>query len=158
MILRKSRHQNFDSFVSRKTIMIRSTIFAYKTRTMLQKLKSRRLILILFVLVPLFLGLGIYLIGRDNSIRIVNWFDLKWSINIPDWINYNLPDALFSFALMSTIPIIWGDNNPYRRVWEIVFIIFLLSVEFAQLVVPGTFDYLDFLFILGAILIYYSIK
>jgi hypothetical protein len=114
---------------------------------------------ILFVLTPLFLGLFIYLVGRSDSVRVVNWFDLNWSISIPVWVNYNLPDGLFAFALMSSIPIIWNIENKQIRFWEIICITFLFAIEFGQLfIISGAFDLMDLLFIFIAILIYYFIK
>jgi hypothetical protein len=117
---------------------------------------------VLFVILPLSLGLLIYLTGRDDNVIIVKWIGKLAYIKMPNWVNYNLPDGLYSFALMSTSTLIWSRNNQskIKKIWEIILILFLLAYEILQKyhIINGTFDILDIIFIIIFIILYFFIS
>lgn len=109
---------------------------------------------------PIVIGTLIYLVSRDSSIRFNNWainfIEIKpFVFNMPGWIKYNLIDGLFSFSLLSFLFIIWNTQIPkYLLLFTIIALllseILQLKIEHLKLI-PGTFDFLDLLFIIFGI-------
>src|SRR5215472_78086 len=82
------------------------------------------------VLAPLALGATFYRVGTPRA----------------GWIRGTAPDALWTFALTSTIVLLWGGSaSPARYGWIAAALAVAVGHEFAQLaqVIPGTFDVRD---------------
>lgn len=132
----------------------------------LQKLR----LLIFHVLFPLSFGILIYLSFRCKSIIIYRWFDVfeisnlfeslrnylfQYNSHLPAWLIYSLPDALWVYALISTLFIVWGKDFLKLKFWLIVSLLIAPLLEFLQFLkfFPGTFDFVDLLFyLIGSIL------
>ncbi len=127
-------------------------------------------LLIFHVLFPLSLGILIYLSFRCKSILMFHWLNaLKFNIladslrnylfqyksHLPSWLIYSLPDALWVYALISALFIVWGKDFLKLNFWLIVSLLIAPLFEFLQYfkIFPGTFDTVDLLFyLMGAIL------
>lgn len=109
------------------------------------------------VLVPLLIGGLIYILFRNESLIMFNWFDylglleqikeLRATLNpmksiLPNWIYYSLADGLWTYAFVSAYLI-------YYKVDYWLLLPFLLSIgveilQYFQLF-QGTFDVIDLL-------------
>jgi glycopeptide antibiotics resistance protein len=90
------------------------------------------------VILPLFLGVIIYLYKFK--------FSCKDDFFILDYIKYNLPDGLWTFAFANYIFYIWQDSTSkqIKKIWFSIPIITSFIFEFAQVnFIDGTFDILD---------------
>lgn len=87
-------------------------------------------------------------IGINNlifSIRIILNNQIN---NLPDWLIYSLPDALWTYSFIYSILFVWKDNDSlFKYLWIILVFIFTIGSELGQLInfVPGTFDKIDLL-------------
>lgn len=120
------------------------------------------------------LGGLIYLMFRDKSLIMFSWARsirlneaidyLRYkSISVEPyyWIKYNMPAGLWLFSYMLIIDAIWGGTKCGKRVFYIyVLPISALLSEFMQLygLCPGTFDVLDVISYLSAIILFKTIK
>ncbi len=113
--------------------------------------------LLVFVFLPLLLGVFIYYYTRPHSIYFLSWIDdsilqseTTSKIQLPYWIIYHLPDGLWAFAFTSIVCIIWQKNTNRQNIgWLLtpVFISILIEIGY------GTFDWVDLCFvIIGGIL------
>ena len=107
--------------------------------------------------ITLFLGGIIYVLFRPQYLLMFDWIEaigLTESIsrirensnaNLPDWIIYALPDALWTFSYLLCIGCIWKFD--VRRCLPALLILPTVSVvdEILQSLnmVPGTFDLMD---------------
>jgi hypothetical protein len=110
---------------------------------------------IYYVFLPLVLGALLYLFLRkdapkfviegydffrsffefDLSHRQILHLDSNW-----DWVNYNLPDALWAFSLTSFILLATRKDNHYTKFFYLfISIVIMLVLEMKV----GTFDWLD---------------
>lgn len=96
-----------------------------------------------FVFLPLFLGACIYYYTRPSSIYFLKWINYLSSIKpiykveLPYWIVYHLPDALWAFAFTSSFLIIWNKTvNKQTVFWLSLPIIISILIEINY----GTFD------------------
>lgn len=105
----------------------------------------------------------VYLIFRENII-LYDWIDktifqnlqvLEFkkvlALNFPDWILYNLPDAVWVMTLIYILLYIWDFRLTKRNIpWIISPIIIAYSIEFGQRYnwINGTYDTKDLIFIL----------
>lgn len=116
--------------------------------------------LTLTVLLPLLIGAMIYILFRDDSIKMFSWFEkigiggflkiFRESISnqsyIPKWIIFSLPDALWAFSFTNIMLIMWQDKITKSSVLWILLapaIAILSEVGQALKIVHGTFDILD---------------
>lgn len=101
---------------------------------------------ILNITIPLTIGTAIYLLFRN--LTYFSFADLSSPLLnshlIPNWILFQLPDALWAYAFCSCIIAIWKKSSLLTG-WLLAAFIAALTLEFAQLafIVPGTFDWLD---------------
>ncbi len=106
--------------------------------------------LLFLVILPMILGLLIYILSRTNSIYFLKTINLKIDkLNFDYWIKYNLPDGLWAFSITSLILIIWNWKINFELLTWIIILTFcsiLLELKF------GTFDVFDIIFILIGIL------
>ena len=115
-------------------------------------------------------GVAIYLLLRPSTLLMFQWCDflgLRNSLeasrlflaplarHTPKWITYSLPFALWVSAYLLSINVIWSHRESRgRRFWFWIVPILALSTEIGQIsnFVPGTFDPIDFLAIVVAVL------
>lgn len=100
----------------------------------------------LYVFSPIFFGVLIYIFSRTNNIYALKFLNFNnKKIEIPDWVNYNLVDGIWSFSLTMLIIIIWDwQVNKNSILWILVILVLslLMEIEF------GTFDWMDVLFLI----------
>jgi hypothetical protein len=124
---------------------------------------------IIRVLLPVFLGGGIYCSLRDpnfvllkltnnnilhNLISSLHQISMPVAGFFPRWFSYSLPDALWCYACISLIAIYWrGGPFIFKVLWLGVAIALSLGFEVGQYwnMVPGTFCGGDLVFSVGAI-------
>lgn len=104
--------------------------------------------------IPLFIGGMIYFFARPNSIYFLDWINtfvsIESKIELPNWIQYNLPGGLWTFAFTNFILIIW-DYEVSKK--SIIWVFTPLIIGVISETVFGTFDLIDLLFIvIGATL------
>ena len=125
-------------------------------------------------LVALTIGGLIYIRYRSESLLMFDWFqNLGLSDSIDDfrsngempnmygWIKYNLPAGLWLFAYMFVIDAVWGkDKNRVSMYFLYVLPLLAVASEFMQFVglLPATFDVMDLLSYVSAILLFLIIK
>ena len=131
-------------------------------------MKNRSLVL-LFIMICLTGGVLIYTITRTETIYINQWLShigngkallflqgLFQNGQIPQWIIYSLPDALWMSALMLLILMIWNFKLHLKSIpWVVMAILTGVSYEIFQgyHLIRGTYDPVDLLFIMiGAFL------
>jgi len=75
--------------------------------------------------------------------------------NYPSWVLYNLPDFLWAYSYSLFIIYMWGfERNLENIIWLSTIPVLTLGYEISQYfnLLPGTFDILDIIFTIGAIL------
>jgi len=95
------------------------------------------------IILPLIIGTLIYAFFR--GIPLINMQPLS-DLNPPQFIIYNVPDALWFYALLSAVIAIWEYKTSKNFIiwFAIVVLLSLLSEVFQSLkLIPGTFDYKD---------------
>ena len=109
-------------------------------------------------LVSLVLGMLIYLFFRNTNMLIFAWIpqlDFLKDIYIPlehsiitSMFLYNLPDALWFLSGIFFIRFLWFGKYKEQKVYLFCFYIIGAVFEISQLStnIPGTFDWLDLLF------------
>ncbi|MFW6016946.1 MAG: hypothetical protein ACOCRK_10955 [bacterium] len=121
-------------------------------------IKKRYIFLNCFL--PIIIGALIYILFRTTTLLVFSW--LKYlnlmnyitSIrllfadinNVPKWIIFSLPHALWAYSFMFTFLYIWIDKiSKFKYFWFLLVIIMTLGGEIGQLLnfVPGTFDFYD---------------
>ncbi len=108
----------------------------------------------------------IYLLYRDNMIlnqwignSIYQYFHAsEFNIlpKLPDWVIYNLPDAIWAMTLIYLLMYIWNFSISKKNFpWLVSPAIIACSIEFGQKfdIIKGTYDVLDLVFIIIASLI-----
>ncbi len=118
------------------------------------------------VLLPLFSGGMIYIFFRTNRLLMFRWFEniglgkiintVRESSghgNLPGWIIYSLPDALWIFSFTSFMLIIWqhkfsAESIPWLFVAPAIGVFSEIGQAFHFL--RGAFDMTDFILILIA--------
>ena len=118
---------------------------------------SRALALFLSI-VALATGGGIYILYRSETLLMFKWADAlnltglienlrqTMSIHTPsDFVQYNLPDGLWSISYFLIILSIWGKVSRENMVWFCLMPIIALISEFMQFasIIPGQFDWWD---------------
>lgn len=125
-------------------------------------LKKRQLIIGHFL--TLLLGGMIYISFRSATLKMFDWFDtinlldtisnfrvftLPFSVDLPNWFLYSLPDGLWLFSYLSLLLFIWNNKISKQNMhWLLLLPILAISSEIGQFfgIVPGTFDIIDLIF------------
>ena len=99
---------------------------------------------ICLIVMPLTIGIGIYALWRgitfiDNGYLYLPVFKKS---HMPNFVIYNMPDALYAFALFNTFCLIWGRT---RLLWCSILFLTLVASELFQRwhIISGTFDWFD---------------
>lgn len=122
----------------------------------------------------LFFGGLIYIIYRDKSLLMFDWFNsigisneidglrnLFQGDGIYGWVKYSLPDGLWIFSYMFLIDAIWDGERNIVSKWFLWFlpIVAILSecLQYFGLL-PGVFDWMDMACYMLAITLFLIIK
>ena len=122
---------------------------------------NKYLHLIFNVIMPIILGLFIYIVYRSNDTIIFHWFSffgIEFIINSirnsdiflnpPFWLKYNFPDGLWVYSLINMFLFIWIDDiNKYNFYYPYLFVLIACICEALQFysIIPGTYDFIDVL-------------
>ena len=94
----------------------------------------------------------IYWAARPSSLAFSQGMMLTPLIDvqhIPQWILFNLPDGLWTYALMSFTLLLWQEDPSVfaAKFWKITAFSLGIALEFGQYLhlIKGTFDWLDIL-------------
>lgn len=125
---------------------------------------NRQWLAILLALLSLVFGFLLYSITRSDNIPLLQWLSgfnegrllhfFQQSIqneDMPAWVIYSLPDALWMFSMVLVILMIWNFQlNRHSLQWIILAVFAGILFEISQKYhfVPGTFDVIDLIFIL----------
>ena len=136
--------------------------------------KARVVTQIIFAVLILLCGSGIYLLFRSKSLYIYKWcatFGLSDSINslrytVSDWnvsefVKFSLPDGLYCAAYLLIMDAIWRKENGWMKYVIILLVPFVtISSEVLQYfgIFKGTFDYWDLVCYAIPLVIYLIIK
>lgn len=104
--------------------------------------------LIYHVFLPLFLGGMIYWAARPNILAFSHSAiqPFGWAEYLPDWLVFNVPDGLWSYALLSLTFILWQNSRSLNALlWLLIAFSLGILLEIAQYLrlISGTFDWLD---------------
>ena len=155
--------QMFDGRCARGIIINRSDDSIMKRRTIVQ-------LNIFLVFVPMLLGGLIYIFYRPLNLKMFSWFTslklldsilqireliYKNSINLPKWIVYSLPNALWVFSGIITFQFIWQENITQLVFWVSLFSFISVMFELLQLgnIIPGNFAICDIVLIIMSIIL-----
>jgi|TARA_R100000501_G_C2625010_1_gene118362 hypothetical protein len=114
--------------------------------------------IIIKVIVPLIIGLLIYIFYGSSNIHInkIIQFDVVPFFNLPGWAVFNLPDLLWTFSWTNLMLILWEfDLNWKDMLWFSTPLVLSILFEYAQKFgfIGGTFDTKDlFYYIFGYII------
>ena len=130
--------------------------------------------IILRVILPLILGGIIYMTFRSEKLIMFEWYKtiglneminfLRQNISyqLPGWIKFNLPDALWLFSLTSLLIIIWKrEINKGSLFYILSPLIIGFCWEFGQYagIIYGTFDIKDlFFYTIASLFAFQNIK
>jgi len=125
------------------------------------------------------LGGMIYILWRSDTLIMFNWFthlgidemiermrtiSAPFSKQLPSWLIYSAPNALWFFSGIIAFDIIWGKESQMKIFWISLFFILAIGSEIAQAIdmISGTFDFQDLalMLIAGSLatLVIYSFK
>jgi hypothetical protein len=100
------------------------------------------------ILLPLCIGTGIYAVSRPEGTLLSVAFR-HGHIHLPKWIEYNLPDGLWLFALLNLLQLVWDKPGCFLQLlfWSTVTTALAIVTEFLQgaHIIKGTFDTMDIL-------------
>jgi hypothetical protein len=149
------------SVVPSDQVLLARACDAIFAREALSEATSRTRLALVFVALPLALGVAMYaLFGRGmerqlhaldvvgvgalvSSLRVVT---VPTGGHLPDAIRFHFADAAWGWALGAALSLVWADAPGARRTgWFVVGALFVVGTEVAQLVglMPGTFDPVD---------------
>ena len=125
---------------------------------------KRHWLAVLLALSSLVSGIFLYAITRSENISLLHWLAgfnegrllhfFQQSIqneDIPAWVIYSLPDALWMFSMMLVIMMIWNFQlNKHSLQWITLAVFAGILFEISQKYhfIPDTFDITDLLLIL----------
>lgn len=129
---------------------------------------------VLTSLVVLFTGGLIYLGWRTGNLvmfqLIEKWGmsdylksfrDISTNYSIYEWIKYSIPDGLWLFSYMFLINTVWGNHkciSSYIFLWTLPVAAILSELLQFITIVPGTFDIVDLMCYILAIIFFLIIK
>lgn len=132
------------------------------------KTKNKLIVILLNCFFPVFIGGLIYIGYRTSSLLMFKWFEiigLEKTVelirfltfkNLPDIIIFSLPNALWMYSFIFSILYVWKDSQSNNKYFWISIVIFIgIGSEIGQFfkLIPGIFDYYDFVTILISILL-----
>ena len=129
--------------------------FAEESELRRSRREVRALRGVVHVGLPIGVGILIYLTMRDELPRTLEWFSSEGGRLVgvfPRWVEQNLPDAVWAYALMSAVLIVWDEDRRTGLRWALGVLVVVVIAELAQAPgwVPGTFDLRDVVFSVAA--------
>ena len=125
-----------------------------------------RIIFSCLSLILFFVACWIYVSNRSTDMVIYDWLSIdvnnqlfcffrNTEIEFPDWVLYNLPDALWLLSFLFMNEAVWGEDNR-KYIFVAVVTIFALGGEILQMytLFPGTGDMLDIISYVIVLIIY----
>ena len=141
-------------------------IRAENSERFMKKNYRYRIIFSCFSLILFFVACWIYVSNRSTDMVIYDWLSIDVNnqlfcffrnieIELPDWVLYNLSDALWLLSFLFMNEAIWGEDNR-KYILVAVVSIFALSIEILQMYIlfPGTGDILDIISYVIVLIIY----
>ena len=141
-------------------------IRAENSERFMKKNYRYRIIFSCLSLILLFIACWIYVSNRSTDMVIYDWLSIDVNnqlfcffrnieIELPDWVLYNLPDALWLLSFLFMNEAVWGKDNR-KFIFVAVVSIFALSIEILQkyTLFPGTGDMLDIISYVIVLIIY----
>ena len=135
---------------------------------------KHRIVVLFFIIMCLSMGVIIYFLTRSEHIYLNQWIGplrdtsfylflqtLVHNLNLPYWVVYSLPDALWMMALIMIVLMIWEFKLDTRSIFWVALstlVGVLLEISQAIHVLPGTYDNTDLIFIFIGALIPISIS
>ena len=86
---------------------------------------------------------------------------LGQDIHIPQWIKFCLPDGMWLLSYLLIIDVVWKNSSDNKKTFWLSILPFIaIGSELMQIFIPqiGTFDFIDFLCYIGAIITFLIIK
>jgi hypothetical protein len=140
------------------TALYKKLVVCYKFQADIHLMKTTKRFYGLASVISLLLGMGIYLFFRNANMLIFElipkpeffqklYIPLKHSL-FSSLLLYNLPDALWFLSGILFLRFLWFHNEKWQRIYILCFYGIAVIFEISQLSenVPGTFDWLDLLF------------
>ena len=141
-------------------------IRAENSERFMKKNYRYRIIFCCLSLILFFVACLIYVSNRSTDMVIYDWLSIDVNnqlfcffrnieIELPDWVLYNLPDALWLLSFLFMNEAVWGEDNR-KYIFVAVVSIFALSIEILQMftLFPGTGDILDIISYVIVLIIY----
>ena len=141
-------------------------IRAENSERFMKKNYRYRIIFCCLSLILFFVACWIYVSNRSTDMVIYDWLSIDVNnqlfcffrnieIELPDWVLYNLPDALWLLSFLFMNEAVWGKDNR-KFIFVAVVSIFALSIEILQMftLFPGTGDILDIISYVIVLIIY----
>lgn len=129
-------------------------------------MKNKPSFFLLHIFLPLLLGSLAYFLLRAEAILLLDWLYIQpvYTGNgqetnfLYQILAYNLADALWLYAFLATLSLIWAED-PTRRYWQIGIYILAIISEIAQYyqIINGTGDWADVMAYSLAFFIFYFI-
>ncbi len=120
--------------------------------------KKKHYKILVHVILPVFLGGGIYGLFRGfHFIDPKEYIFPLYHVRVSEFVEYNLSDGLWLYALVSAITLIWnGHISAYFTGWLFLAIVLTYLTEIFQGLhfIQGTFDWYDLLSYSIAIIVY----
>lgn len=125
-------------------------------------------------IVVLIIGGAIYVLYRNEHLLMFDWFQYLGisdyinrlraeanGLSLYEWVKYSMPAGLWLFSYMFIIDSIWGkgSNALYKSFLYVLPVLAILS-ELMQCIkiLPGTFDIMDLISYVLAIIVFLIIK
>lgn len=137
-------------------------------------MKVNSIVRVIIALLLVTLGGIIYLTYRTKSLLMFKWGDaiklsdtieqmrlLGQDIHIPQWIKFCLPDGMWLLSYLLIIDVVWKNSSDNKKTFWLSILPFIaIGSELMQIFIPqiGTFDFIDFLCYIGAIITFLIIK
>ena len=119
---------------------------------------------IIYIFMPLFWGVLLYLFFRSEKLLVFDWLkqvglydpinfirsDLqKIGNKLPEWIIFSLPNALWTYSILSFINLIWRKEQKIQIILLLSISTFIICIEFLQAakLVQGTFCWSDLILV-----------
>ena len=132
---------------------------------------KKRIDAIILSFITLFIGGGLYLMCRSESLVMFDWCkaigiypfinQLRPQGDFDSWWFYSLPDGLWLFSYIILMGAIWAFDMRKSLLCSVPLIVIAIGSELLQLlhIVRGTFDVIDLLsYIAGSVIGFFYIK
>lgn len=138
-------------------------------KSYLNKILKGKVISISISILSLCIALFIYVFTRTTDLYIYDWLEINslihniqnhFNYQFPQYIKYNLPDALWLFSYLMLLHAIWNDSkSKIKLIFAGMFCLCAIISEIFQYYhwILGTFDPIDILSYIGVSILYFFI-